>query len=526
MFKKKKTLWIIIILALVLIGGGYGLYVWLNPPETVVAETSTLQTAVARLGDLTVFASGTGSVIPASEIGVGFDESGTLTEILVKVGDTIQAGQALARMDTGKSEAEIALSVAQAELNLLNAQQALDDIYASADKDAALALQAVEDAQQALDDLQNTDLQQAQALQVIAEAEDAVATAQRNYNNVRSTASQTTIDAAYSELVLAESRLKDAKERYEIYADKPDGNLDKANAQLQLSSVQAAYDSALRNYNYVTSTGSQLDKELTEADLKTAQAQLAEAQKEWERIKDGPTPAEVALAEAELKVAQSEWEILKDGANPADVALAQAQLANALANLDLAREEKAIVELVAPMAGTIMDISANIGEKVGTGSIITLADLSQPLLEVYLDETDLNNVGVNYEVDVTFDALPDDVFVGHVTEIDPSLQNMSGFQAVKALAKLDPASFAKPQNLPVGLNASVDVIGGRAQGVVLVPVEALRELGPGEYAVFVVENGEPKLRVVTVGLMDYTSAEITSGLEAGEIVSTGIVQTK
>jgi len=56
-------------------------------------------------------------------------------------------------------------------------------------------------------------------------------------------------------------------------------------------------------------------------------------------------------------------------------------------------------------------------------------------------------------------------------------------------------------------------------------VEALREISPGEYAVFVMTNGQPKLRVVTVGLMDYTSAEITSGLEAGEIVTTGTVET-
>jgi hypothetical protein len=59
-----------------------------------------------------------------------------------------------------------------------------------------------------------------------------------------------------------------------------------------------------------------------------------------------------------------------------------------------------------------------------------------------------------------------------------------------------------------------------------VPVEALRDLGEGEYAVFVVVDGEPVLRVVEVGLVDITSAEILSGLEAGEVVSTGNTQTR
>ena len=81
-------------------------------------------------------------------------------------------------------------------------------------------------------------------------------------------------------------------------------------------------------------------------------------------------------------------------------------------------------------------------------------------------------------------------------------------------------------NLPVGLNAAVDIVAGRAENAVLVPVEALRDLGDGQYAVFVMENGEPTLRVVEVGLMDVTYAEILSGLQAGEIVTTGIAQTQ
>ena len=148
------------------------------------------------------------------------------------------------------------------------------------------------------------------------------------------------------------------------------------------------------------------------------------------------------------------------------------------------------------------------------------------MIEVFLDETDLDKIGLDFEVDVIFDALPDEIFTGHVIQVDPQLSNVNGVTAVRALVQLDPDSFSKPQTLPVGLNASVDIIGGRSENTLLVPVEALRELSPGEFAVFVMEDGQPKLRFVEVGLMDFTFAEILSGLEAGEEVTTGIVETQ
>ncbi len=126
---------------------------------------------------------------------------------------------------------------------------------------------------------------------------------------------------------------------------------------------------------------------------------------------------------------------------------------------------------------------------------------------------------------MVFDSLPDNTFSGHVTAVSPSLATVSNVDTIIAQVQLDADSFSKPQSLPVGSNASVDVIGGRTENAVLVPVEALREIGPGEYAVFVMQDGEPKLRVVTIGLIDFTTAEITSGLEAGEVVTTGVVET-
>jgi len=526
MFKNKKTLWIALVAVLVIAAAGYGIYTWISPEEIEAEETAEAQTAVAREGDLVVSASGAGSVIASVEVNLGFDESGTLTELLVGVGEKVEAGQVLARLDTEKSEAEIALTVAQAQLDLLNAQQALDEIFDSEAMDAAAALKAVEDAEIALDDLFDVELQQAQAQQAVAESEEALSEAQRDYNNVRLTASQSDIDAASASLVIAENNLVKQQELFDEVVHKPDTNLEKANRQLKLNEAQQAYDEALTYYNALISTGSDLDKALTEAALQSAQAQLVEAQREWDEIKDGPSPGDIALAEATVKTAQAEWEVLKEGVDPEKVALAEATLKDAQANLELALEEKAILELTASIDGTILSIDADVGEEIGTSAIIVLADLSLPVLEIYLDETDLNKVGLGYEIEVVFDALPDDVYLGKIFQVDPSLETVSNVNAVRVLAQLDPQSFAKPQDFPVGMNASVEVIGGRAEGAVLVPVEALREISPGEYAVFVMEGGEPVLRIVTVGLMDYTSAQIIEGLDAGEVITTGIVETK
>jgi multidrug efflux pump subunit AcrA (membrane-fusion protein) len=524
MFKQKKNLWILLFAAVVIVAGGYAIYKMGSSSETNTADTPAVQTAVARRGDLIVFASGAGQVIPATEIGLGFQSSGTLSELLVKVGDEVQAGQVLARLQTNNTEASIASSITSAELSVLEAQVSLDSIYTNWELDAAQALLAVEEAEQNLEALLNPELRQAQAIQAVAEAESALESAQIAYNRTQRTASQANIDTAYADMIIAQESLEKAQDNFDRYADKPEDNIQRAQAQSRLSSAQQVYDTAVANYNAAIGTSDETEQAQAEADLAVAKAQLVEAKREWERVQNGATAGEIALAEAQLGIAQAEWERIKDGPDPVDITMAEVKLANADARLAVAQEDQTFIEIVAPMDGTILGISASVGESVGSNTIITLADLSQPLLEIFLDETDLDKIAVGFETDVVFDALPDDTFTGHVIEVDPSLVTVSGVQAVIALVQLD--DFAKPQTLPIGLNASIDVIGGRVEDAVLVPVEALRELDPGEFAVFVMEGDETKLRIVEVGLVDFTSAEILSGLEPGEVVTTGIVETE
>jgi multidrug efflux pump subunit AcrA (membrane-fusion protein) len=168
-----------------------------------------------------------------------------------------------------------------------------------------------------------------------------------------------------------------------------------------------------------------------------------------------------------------------------------------------------------------MEVNADPGDEV-SGAFITLADLSVAKLEISLDETDADKVAVGLPVEAIFDTYPDKTYTGQVIQVNPSLSTEFGIGTVEALVQLDGDSF---EGLLLGMNASVDVISGRAKDVALIPVEALRELEPGKYAVFVMETGQPRLRTVEVGLMDLTFAEITSGLEVGEVVTTGVVET-
>jgi multidrug efflux pump subunit AcrA (membrane-fusion protein) len=157
---------------------------------------------------------------------------------------------------------------------------------------------------------------------------------------------------------------------------------------------------------------------------------------------------------------------------------------------------------------------------------MTIADPSQSVLNIYMDALDFTNLKVGYTANVTFDALPNQAFTGKVTQISPQLVTIQGNSVVQGLVLLDQkqASSAK-LTLPLGVSASVDIIAAQANNVVLVPVPALHELSPNNYAVFKMVNGKPTLTIVTVGLRDSSFVEIKTGLKAGDVVSTGVQAT-
>ena len=242
--------------------------------------------------DLVVSASGTGQLIPATEISLGFDEAGTLAELDVDVGDVVKQGDLLARLQTNETEDSINSSIADAQLSVVTAENAIKTLYDNADisrttalSDIATYAQAVRDAQYQLENY---------TMPLFLEGLGAVEA----------------VDKMKAEL---DTALK-AFDPYRYYSP---NNETRKSLLVDLNLAQSNYDSAVKRLNY-------------EYELEVAQANLDKARRDYDKYKDGPAPDDLKQAEAELASAQ--------------------------AKLSVALDTKSVIDLTAPMDSTVMSI--------------------------------------------------------------------------------------------------------------------------------------------------------------------------
>ncbi len=474
MFSNKKRLWVsIVIIGLLAVGG---VYAYQNINATAeTTDAPAMQTAKVRQGDLTLYASGTGTLIPAAEASFGFRSSGQLLSLSASVGEIVKTGQLLAELDNIPEQ--IKLQQAERALQELTSPAAL----AIAERDVAIFEQNLADALSTL---------AYQISPTVFHTEEAVADLQAELALVKEEAINNPSDEADAKVAKLENDLE--------YAEK---NLRSALYYYETEYIPETFTiAATRNEPSYIAAPSEFNITEARAEYALAQEELIEAEYYLAALKGEEIPAD-ATGSMLTKLEQAQFDLI-----------------SAQNNLDATR-------LYAPISGMVMSIDVQVGDTVGTSPVITIADTSESYLEIFLDETDWGMIDVGYPVEVIFDVLSEKTFSGEVVRVDPALYATQSSSLVRGFVRLDDALFSGSK-LPVGSAAAVEVIGGRAEDVLLVPVEALREASPGQYTVFVMESGEPKLRVVEVGLQDLFYAEIISGLEVGDVVSTGVVETK
>jgi len=482
-YSNKRIIIIVSICVVVIVLGG-SLYYFLavRPSQTVTeADQSAPQTATVRRGDLEILSTGSGELISAVQLDVGFKSGGVIEDILVSVGDVVEEGQLLAVLDDTDALKE-----------LVQAQRNYSDMTSPA---------------------------------AIAAAKEAVAVAKQEHSNARYTLEYMISPTVVSWERQLENAQQDLEEAQTIYDENPTDENEQAvkDAESAVAVAEKGLEGAWYYYeNEYIYTKFEIITEYNNRTKKTIQYVNKPSD-----VKIQEARAEYELTREEMHEAEEYLQALNKGVIPPDATGDSIiQLEQALMSLESAQQTLEETKLYSPISGTILTLDAIIGETVGTGAIMTIADLTNLQLETYLDSSDWNRIAVGYDVEVVFDALPTEVFTGKLIQIDAFLTSEAGASVLGALVELDQESVRALGALPLGMSARVDVIGGRAENAVLVPIEALHQISGDQYGVFVMEDGVLKVRMVQIGLQDLFYAEVLSGLEPGEVVTTGIVETE
>ena len=498
----KRAIWIIVIIGV--LAGGFFAYRAYSSSRSAQAAQDNLQTVSLEEGTLAATIGATGTVRANQSANLIWQTSGTVDQVNVLLGDLVEKDQELSSL----TQTSLAQNVILAQADLVNAQKALDDLLNS-QVQSAQALQAVEKAEQALEDAQNPELAQARAVKAVADAQKLVETAERNLRIAQSNASQSSIDEAQANVTLAKDRLDRARDKYEPYANRPESNVTRATLLSELSAAQQQYDYAVRQLNNLLGTADETDLAVRQADLETAQAQLDEAQREWERIKDGTSSADLTLLEAQLADAQREWERVKDGPDPDDLAAAQARVAAAQATLDQAH-------IVAPFSGLITEVNSKPGDQVSPGTpAFRLDDLSHLWVDVEVSEVDINQVKTGQTAILTFDAILAKEYQGEVVEVAPVGNEVLGVVNFKVTVELKDAD----QDVRPGMTSAVEIVVSQLDNAMLIPNQAVR-VEEGKRVVYTMdENGQLTAIEVTLGASSDTFSQLLAGdLQPGDVI--------
>jgi multidrug resistance efflux pump len=403
--KRQRIIALIIVALVVLTAGAAGFYFFRNPSAW---ESTLTQLDLAEPTDAGLTASG---FIEAEEVDIAPQLGGRVAALFVKEGDDIDAGHLLARIDGTLLKAQIAsartgVDIAEAKLAQVKAGARPEQIR-QAEAQVAQAVAARDGARQALEDArairenpQALDAQIALARSAVtaAEARLAEAVAQK--------------DAA----VIADDNYWDAKEamedaREELEKIPEPQRPDLPGFQLDFHLIPYQYWKAWVGVNSAktqlqgarASLNNLLEMRDNPQDL---EARVDEAKAAYERAKAGVEQARAGLA------------ALRSGATEEEVAAAAAQVEQAEAALNRLLTEQEKLTVTAPVGGLVLELSIHEGELAAPGAtILTLGDLDEVTLTVYVPEDQLGKVNVGQDVDVEVDSFPDEVFQGTVVAI-------------------------------------------------------------------------------------------------------------
>jgi multidrug resistance efflux pump len=362
-------------------------------------------------------ASGT---IEATLVSLSSELGGKVLEVLADNGQEVRTGQVLIRLDDTLYQAQLAqaksqLALAEANYELVLAGTPVEQ------RNLALENARLEilSSQQALANLNETGELSAAVVQLeIAQAEKALDQAGKRLDTLHSNSDPADIDAARAAVVIAKDQLDKAQEDFQPYEKKPEDNLVRASLQTRLAEAQKRYDLTVTKLNNLLGEASKTDLNVAEANQALIEAQIADAQRRYKDLQNGPDPDALALAEARLSAARARLQAAQADPTEEQLNLARAQIEVAKTTVEVIRAQIAKLILTAPLEGRVISRSIEPGEvALPAAPLLVLADLNHLRITIYLPEDRYGQVNIEDEAIVTVDSFPGEEFFGRIVRI-------------------------------------------------------------------------------------------------------------
>lgn len=419
------------------------------------SNSANAQSSVGTVQEVTVSDSveTSGSVAAVQMVTLNWETSGIIKSINVKSGETVKTDDVLMELDASSAPSSIIL----AQADLTQAKLDLEDLINSHSTTAA--------AQLALAEAQNT-------------YNDALG-ASYGATTVHGTEEQ--IRYYEAQLVMAKAKVDDLEFQYNRYGEAAEEDEAKARAEANLMQAKIDQQSIEMYLNYYKSADDTIEADVVNAELAVAKAALEDAQRTYDRVKNGPTEDEIAAAQAKVDAAQSTVDSLK---------------------------------IIAPFGGEIAFIYNEVGDLVSSGTqSVILVNRSKLYVDVLVDETSIASVKVGDKATISFDAIDGLETTGKVTAVNPVGSSSSGVVNYTVRVTLDKSD---PQIL-LGATANVVIQVSDPQALLTVPVEAVQSDAQGEYVLLVSNGSQTRVNVVSGKIID-DQVVVAGDLKAGDKV--------
>lgn len=512
----------------ILIVGTIGFFVWKSqqsPDVTIVVHPSDFLQQVSV----------SGKVIATENLDLSFEQSGRITSVAGKVGDTVYAGQVLASQDTSQLSAQLSeiqsnIDLQKAKLNQFLSGSSSEDLMvlqtaiSNAETSVTNAKTSVENAKQNFVDVLKDSYTKGD--DVVLNKADQMFGSPHTANaklNIVSTDTALKMDIEIQRTYI-EDLLKSWKTSSTTITTDADLKLFIAEAKTNLDSLKSFFeklslivnnpssckDSYTNSCDSIPSTW-KTDISMGRSTIITASNNVTTAEGTYQTAL-----STLKTAEGNLQTAQNQLAVKKAPPRQSDISVYEAQVKQAEASKQDVLAQLYKKQIRSPIHGVITVFDGKIGKIAGSNeTIVTIINSGAFEIESYVPEKNLPFIQVGNSAIVTLDAYGSDVpFSTTVISIDPAETLRDGVTTYRVLLQFS----GQDERVRPGMTANVLIETEKKSNVISVP-QGIIETNQGQKMIKIKDGDSISLRVVQTGsVSSLGTIEIVSGLKDGEVV--------